>query len=394
MLYFRLIHYPELFLCVTNAKQLPRIAISTYFFVSGLIFSSWASRIPVIKDQYHLNEAELGGLLFMLPMGALTALPFAGWLVHRWGSVNTTVTALTLYALLLIGISLDMNIIWLSLTLFAFGVLGNLCNISMNAQGLAVQERLGKPILSSLHAMWSLGAFAAAGITGVLEDISLKEHYLGISAATLLITIIFSFFLVKDLPHSEGPQKVFVLPNRGLLLLGLICFCVAMSEGAMSDWSALYYRTVQQMPTSSTTIGYTSFAFCMALGRLTGDRFVQSFGHTKILKLNGLLIAAGMGIALAIQHPVWVITGFSLVGFGVSSVIPIVYMLAAKSRQMPAAVALSAVSSVGFTGFLVGPPLIGFVAQATGLRTALMIPLFLGMMIWLLSFRARSEKVS
>ena len=120
--HFRLIHLPGLFLRVANAKQLSRIAISLYFFVSGLIFSSWASRIPVIKDRYDLNEAELGGLLFMLPMGALAALPFAGWLVHRWGSVKTTVTALTIYAFLLMGIAFDTSIFWLSFILFAFGV--------------------------------------------------------------------------------------------------------------------------------------------------------------------------------------------------------------------------------------------------------------------------------
>jgi MFS family permease len=129
----------------------------------------------------------------------------------------------------------------------------------------------------------------------------------------------------------------------------------------------------------------------MALGRFTGDKFIHAFGHSRVLKMNGLLIAVGMSLSLLILNPVWVIIGFALVGFGVSSVIPIVYMLAAKSRAMPPAVALSAVSSVGFTGFLVGPPIIGFVAQALGLRVSLVLIVFLGMMIWLLSFKARSS---
>jgi len=379
---------------VTQNNQLSRIAISIYFYVSGLIFSSWASRIPAIKDRYDLNEAELGALLFMLPMGALVALPFAGWLVQLFGSKRMTLTSLLIYACLLIGISVHMDILWLSVVLFGFGVLGNLNNISMNAQGLAVQEKLGKPILSSLHAMWSMGAFSGAAITGVLEIIPLSVHYLIISATAILSAVVFSYFMIGDLLHTSEKQKIFVFPNRGLVLLGVICFCVAMSEGAMSDWSSLYYRQVVHDLLSSTTIGYTTFAFCMALGRFTGDRLVQSFGYTRVLKMNGLFISAGMALSLAVQYPAWVIVGFALVGFGVSSVMPIVYMLAAKNNSMPPAMALSAVSSVGFSGFLVGPPLIGFVAQAIGLRSALLILVLLGILIWILTFRVKTNKIN
>ena len=341
-----------------------------------------------------MNEAALGALLFMLPLGALLALPFAGWLVHLFGSKRMTLGSLLLYACLLMGISIQMDIFWLSVVLFGFGVLGNLNNISMNAQGLAVQEKLGKPILSSLHAMWSMGAFSGAAITGVLENVPISAHYLIISATAILSAIIFSYFMVADLLHATEKQKIFVLPNRGLVLLGVICFCVAMSEGAMSDWSSLYYRQVVHDLMSSTTIGYTTFAFCMALGRFTGDRLVQTFGHARVLKMNGLFISTGMALSLTVQYPVWVIVGFALVGFGVSSVMPIVYMLAAKNNAMPPALALSAVSSVGFSGFLVGPPLIGFVAEAVGLRNALIILVLLGILIWILSFRVKTKKVN
>jgi MFS family permease len=377
---------------VIKNKLLSRLSISIYFYVSGLVFSTWASRIPFVKDRYNLNEAELGGLLFSLPMGALIALPFAGWLVHQYGSKKVAVTSLIIYAVLLLTIAANMKLIWLSAVLFGFGIVGNLCNISMNAQGLTIQEQLNKPILSSLHAMWSLGAFSAAAITGILEHTPIWVHFLIIALSTFFAAIIFYFFMIKDIPGSDEQQKIFVLPNRGLILLGVICFCVAMSEGAMSDWSSLYYRQVLHTLTSSTTAGYTSFAFCMALGRFTGDRFIHAFGHSSVLKMNGILISLGMSLSLIVQHPIWVIVGFACVGFGVSSVIPIVYMLAAKSKSMPPAVALSAVSSVGFTGFLVGPPIIGFVAQALGLRLALIILVLLGMMIWLLSFKAKSHR--
>jgi MFS family permease len=219
-------------------------------------------------------------------------------------------------------------------------------------------------------------------------------HYLLIASSAITAAIFFSSYMIADLSHAGEKQKIFVLPNRGLVLLGFICFCVAMSEGAMSDWSSLYYRQVVHDLMSSTTIGYTTFAFCMAMGRFTGDRLVQSFGHARVLKMNGIFISAGMALSLTVQYPAWVIVGFALVGFGVSSVMPIVYMLAAKSNSMPPAIALSAVSSVGFSGFLVGPPLIGFVAQAIGLRAALLILVLLGFLIWSLSFRVKTGKLN
>jgi fucose permease len=198
--------------------------------------------------------------------------------------------------------------------------------------------------------------------------------------------------LITDIQRDGVGTKVFVLPNRPLMLLGIICFCVAMSEGAMADWSSLYYREVVQDISSISTAGYTAFMMCMALGRFAGDRLLQSLTHKQVLKLNGLLILLGMLLALAIQQPLVVMVGFGLVGFGVSSVIPIVYMLSAKTDSMPPSTALAAVSSVGFSGFLFGPPIIGFVAQETGLRIALLIVALLGTLIWWLSLRIRYTK--
>ena len=176
--------------------------------------------------------------------------------------------------------------------------------------------------------------------------------------------------------------------------MGFICFCVAMSEGAMADWSSLYYRQVVHELGKVSTVGYTAFALCMALGRFFGDQLLQAFGYSTVLKLNGILVFIGMGLALAINSPGAVIIGFALVGLGVSSVIPIVYMRSAKSKSMAPSAAIAAVSSIGFMGFLFGPPIIGFIAQETGLRMALSIVAFLGLMIWLLSIRMKTDHIS
>jgi MFS family permease len=374
---------------------MPKTAISFYFFFAGLVFSSWASRIPDVKDMFALNEAELGAVLFMLPLGALLALPFAGWLVHRLGSKLASAASLLLYTVLLFLISMADSVLNMSIDLFLFGVIGNVANIAMNTQGLSVQHLLKKPILSGLHAMWSLGAFLAAAITGWTMSVgySMEMHFGMVAIAAALVALFFSFSLIKD-AAADHPQKVFVLPNRGLLLMGIICFCVAMSEGAMADWSSLYYRQVVQAINKVSTVGYTAFALCMALGRFFGDRLLQAFGYSTVLKMNGILVFIGMSLALAMHSAVGVIVGFALVGFGVSSVIPIVYMLSAKSKSMAPSAAIAAVSGIGFTGFLIGPPIIGFIAKETGLRMALSIVAFLGMMIWLLSLRMKTDEVS
>ena len=162
----------------------------------------------------------------------------------------------------------------------------------------------------------------------------------------------------------------------------------------MADWSSLYYRQVVHSLSKVSTVGYTAFALCMALGRFFGDRLLQAFGYSTVLKMNGMLVCIGMSLALAINSPAAVIIGFALVGFGVSSVIPIIYMLSAKSKSMAPSAAIAAVSSIGFTGFLFGPPIIGFIAKETGLRMALTIVAFLGMMIWLLSLRMKTDEIS
>ena len=375
-------------------KHFPRIAISIYFFFLGFLFSSWASRIPDIKDRYDLNDAELGSLLFMLPLGALCSLPLSGWMIARAGSKNMSLATLLLYVMSLFAIPLVKTIGLLSVVLFCFGFLGNLGNISLNAQGIAIQHHIQKSILSSLHAMWSVGAFTAAAFSDWMmeEERTMESQYMIILLVTATIILGLFAVLIKDPAISGEKQKVFAIPNRALLFLGLICFCVAMSEGAMADWSSLYYRQIINQPHVVSAMGYTAFALFMSIGRFLGDPLIERWGYKTVLKGNGMLIAVGMVLSLSTSIPSLVIIGFALVGLGVSSVFPVVYILATKEKSMMPSAALAAVSSVGFVGFLVGPPIIGFIAQLIGLRLALTVVVLLGALIFFMASRPKIIK--
>jgi MFS family permease len=373
-------------------KPSPRIAITLYFFFLGFVFSSWASHIPDIKDKFLLNDAELGSILFMLPLGALCSLPFSGLLIAKVGSRWMSVISLVIYILSLVSISLVPTTLLLSIVLFLFGMFGNFGNISLNAQGISIQHYIQKSILSSLHAMWSVGAFTAAAFTDWMmeENRTMEEHYFLIAIIMMVIILPLFFSLVNDPVQVNENQKIFAWPTKALLLLGLICFCGAMSEGTMADWSSLYYRKIINQPHVVSALGYTAFALFMSIGRFVGDPLIERWGHGIILKANGILIAIGMVTALVSTLPVLVLVGFALVGLGVSSIFPVVYILASKEKSMLPSAALAAVSSIGFIGFLVGPPIIGFIAEGVGLRSALMAVVILGVIIVLLASKQKS----
>jgi len=375
---------------VTKEHRRARVAVSLFFMVCGLIFASWAVRIPSIKDRFQFNEAQLGGVLFMLPLGSFLGLPFAGWAVHRYGSkLITTLSALG-YAGILFLLAGAESPFQLSAALFAFGFFGDTLNIAMNTQGIVVQAQFTRPLMSFFHAMWSVGALIGA-VTGGLATrfhVTTLSHLAGMSIACIVLVIFIQGRQISDHSIRGNDQPLLAWPDKALMVLGLICFCCSLSEGAMADWSSLYYRQVLEDPAQGGTTGYAAFTFSMALGRFTGDALIQRFRNRRMLMADGLMMAAGLGLALALPHPWVVLLGYAAVGFGVATIFPIVYTAAAKSKTMAPSIALAAVSTIGFTGFLIGPPIIGFVAHATGLRLALTILVVLSLGIFLLARRA------
>ncbi|MGZ5246871.1 MAG: MFS transporter [Flavitalea sp.] len=367
------------------------MAVGAFFFLSGNTFSSWAARIPTIKSTYNLNEAELGTVLFMLPLGSLVVLPVSGWAINKYGSRPILLIAAILYGIFLLAIAYSHDILILSSVLFLFGFAGNGFNIAANTQALQVEKRVyGRTLMSSFHALWSAGAMTGAIVTGWMmkNSVTIINQYLMVSGLMFLIFLGASFFLVQGEEKNVGSGKM-VWPSKFLWLLGIICFCCALCEGAMADWSALYYKQVVNDGSSVNTTGYTAYAFTMAFGRLIGDRLIDRFGSRQILLIDALFIIAGIAIGIGIVHPMAVIIGFAMIGMGVSTIIPIVYTLSGKNTATPPSVSLATVSSIGFSGFLIGPPLIGYIAHGIGLRMALMLLISMGFIIIILSRRVK-----
>ncbi|MXV51382.1 MFS transporter [Pedobacter sp. HMF7647] len=372
-----------------------RIGVGVLFFFMGLTFSSWASRIPTIQQTLQLNEAELGALLLMLPAGLLVSAPIAGLLIAKFGSRRVVVASLTIYTFLLFTIGLIHNVTLLSFVLFCFGFTSNLTNISVNKQAVDVENMYGRPILASFHGLWSLAGFVGAAIGAVMisNDISIPIHY-SVILTLVVIGVISSvrFLINDDNEHKKSDDPLFTMPDKSLLILSLIALCSLICEGAMFDWSSVYFKKVVMPDPSMLGAGYVAFMATMATGRFLADGFSHRFGLKTTLMLSGTLTVIGLLTAVIFPHLITAIIGFMLVGFGVSSVVPLSYSLAAKSKTMKPGVAIAAITTIGFMGFLIGPPLIGFVAQAASLRASFTIIAFMGLCVLIFSSRLKTTK--
>jgi MFS family permease len=364
-----------------------RIALGSLFFLAGLSFSSWASRIPDIQNKFSLSESELGTLLLGLPFGSLIALPLAGWAVHHFGSKIVIITAAIGYAVLLPLIGFSFSIFTLVPVVILFGMTGNLINISLNTQAISLEDSYGKSILASFHGLWSLAGFTGAGIGAIMIyfDIVPAYHYLVVASMVALILFTAQNYLVNETSSSSEGGIVLKKPDALLLRIGGIAFLGMMCEGCMFDWSGVYFKKVVPIDVSMVALGYVCFMASMATGRFLSDWFTFRFGKIKVIRVSGGLIFVGLMTAVIFPTPVAAAIGFLLVGFGVASIIPIAYSIAGRSELYSPGIALAIVSTISFFGFLIGPPMIGFIAEVFNLQVSFAVVAFTGFGIALLS---------
>ncbi|HTK18800.1 MAG TPA: MFS transporter [Mucilaginibacter sp.] len=384
---------------VTTSRLALRIAVGAMFFMAGLCFASWASRIPTIQQTLHLSDAGLGGVLLAIPTGLMCSLPFTGWIITKIGSRKLLIIAISLYACFLVGLGAARTTVELISCLWCFGFVGNAANIAVNTQAVAAERLYEKPIMASFHGIWSLAGFTGAGI-GIFmigHKIIPFHHFIAILVLIVIGVIVTSRQLNND-SGSVGKGEVVVLSIRDrlrtmvpLLKLGVIAFCSMICEGTMFDWSGVYFRKVIHAENGWIGAGYFAFMCFMAMGRFVADWFAGKFGLKRTLQISGTLTATGLLVSVIFPYLWPSIFAFMLVGIGVSSVVPMIYSSAGKTATMSPGVALTAVSTIGFSGFMIGPPLIGFIAGIATLRASFLLIACMGMCVAILSSKARLD---
>lgn len=353
-----------------NKRNRIRIAVSLFFFCQGIAFASWASRIPVIKAHLHLSEGQLGTILLMLPVGQLATMALSGKLVTKYGSASVLRIVPIAYTLVLCSIPFAQNAWQLGGILFLFGVTGNMCNISVNTQGVATEQIFKKSIMTSFHGAWSIAGFTGALVGLLTMNLGLNTfyHFLIILVIVTANTLINQKYLVPGKSPQKEKRSFFSKPEGGLLQLGIIGFFSMATEGAMFDWSGVYFKEIVQAPEKFVVVGYASFMIMMATGRFVGDAVIRKLGRKRTLQYSGLLMFVGMMTSVIFPEFIICTLAFMLVGIGVACNVPSIYSIAGQNKNVPSGVALAMVSSISYLGFLMGPPLIGYIAEAFSLR--------------------------
>jgi MFS family permease len=373
-----------------------RIACAVFYFVSGFGYSTWASRIPTIQQQLHLNEAQLGTVLFALPIGLMLTMPVTGRLLSIYSSRGIMLLGSLCLSVILILIGIANNMWELIAMLFCFGSARNIMTLSINTQGVAVQALYSRSIMAAFHGIWSLASFAGAavGLVMVYFNIAPAWHFLAVSIALTLVTLYFIKDTLYQKPIPQTRKPVFSLPDKYLLKFSFICFACMACENTMYDWSALYFQKEVNPDKTTATAAFVIYLVAMTTGRFFGDKLVTRSGIQTILKFSGAFIFTGLIIAVLLPYTFTAMLGFVLVGFGVSCVVPMIFSLAGKSKNMSSSSALASISTVGYLGFVLVPPFVGYVAQVASLRLSFGIIAIFGAVIVFLVSKLQDEKTA
>ena len=349
-----------------------RIAVTTIFFVNGALTGNFVARIPTIREALGLSPGELGAALLGLPVGLVVAVPLAGSLISRVGSrpVTTFAGAFVCAALVLPTLAPDAPLLFSALAVLGAGI--GALDVAMNVEGSAVEKAYRRPIMSSLHGLYSVGGLVGSAFGALMAflGIGTLAHFLAAALVLGALALLASSRLqtegAKDL--ERGPT--FALPTRAVLGLGLVAFCVLLGEGAIADWSAVYLREIGAGP-GLAAVGFGAFSSTMAIGRLFGDGISRRLGPVALVRIGGAISAAGLLVFLLAGQPPMALVGLVLVGAGYSNVFPTTISAAGRAPSMSTSSAIAAVTTVGYFALLAGPPLIGFVAEAVTLGGAL-----------------------
>jgi len=370
-----------------------RIALIFFFMLAGITMGSWVARIPDVQHRLDLSDGQLGLALLGTAVGALVALPTSGVLVSKFGSVGVlTIAGFGVCAMLPI-LPMAPSLITFALILFVFGVFYGSFEVPANSQAVIIEKAYQRPIMSSFHAMFSVGGLIGAATSGLIagRGVAPVPHLAAVGVLMAIGTVIARPHLMPDPPQPRGNGPLFALPTGALLGLGTIGFCVLLGEGAMADWTAVYLRNNLGTTAAIAAAGYTAFSLMMAIGRFAGDGLTQRFSAVTMIRTGGLLVALGLGIGLFVGNVAGAVIGFAAVGAGLATLFPLVLSAAGRTPGVSPTFALTAVATAGYVGFLAGPPVIGFVAERFGLKTGLLVVAALGLVVFAMAGQARQS---
>jgi predicted MFS family arabinose efflux permease len=351
-----------------------RRATGAFFGLLGVAVSTWAALVPSAKAQLGLDEATLGSILLAFGSGTIVATMAAAPLARRYGSRVLLVVAASALCFVLPLLAHAPTPTTLAVLLFGFGAFVGVIGVAANAQAITVQAAMGRPVMSSFHAMFSLGGLAGAAGNSLLLQLGFSSLACAItvSAGLILLVATQAESLNQDPPpeakKSQGRRGLAPLP---VVFVGLMTLALYLSEGSIVDWGAVFFREVRGYSASTAALGYAAFSITMAAGRLAGDRIVERAGPVTVVRYGAILAAVGFFVMVFAPGPWLGLAGCALIGLGASNVVPTLISASARVSNYPTAAAVSTTVAMGTTGLIAGPALIGFVAQSTGLALAL-----------------------
>ena len=374
-----------------------RIAISTLFFANGFLYANWTARLPELQQYFGLNNSQLGTVLFCIALGSMVAMPTSGWLSARYGTDKVVRLMSIAFCFCIPLVPVFQNEWYIRVCFFLLGAASGCMDVTMNGQAVQVEKKWGQTIISSFHAVFSIGMALGAGSGSLFAKfgIGLNTHLQVIALFGLGLVLLASLRLVKDEVEIENAVEEGEKTAKtnlstaffAVLPFGIIGFCCMTGEGSMVDWSAIFMNKVIGQDEVVSAWAFGTFGIAMTIGRTFGDYFTVKLGKERIMFIDSVLAISGLAIALGFETVWSTFLGFFLVGLGLSTIVPIVFSLAGNTKGVSTTVGISMVTSIGYTGFFVGPPIIGFLAEEFGLKLGLgfVLSLFLFMffvIIW------------
>ena len=364
----------------------PRVAVSAAFLIHSTVSGTWAPRLPAIKESLELSDGELGTALVGLAVGLLVGTRLAGAPVDRFGSRPVMRAGFPLLAATLVLPGVADSLATLFLALFVLGLASGALDVAMNAQGIEVERHLSRPILSGLHGLWSVGLGIGAGLAALAAAIDADplEHFAVVAAVLAVASLVFLRGLLaahRPAPGEPAEERVTVRWTPALVLLGVIAFCSFVGEGSASDWSAVYMTQELDASEALGAVAFAAFAVTMAIARFMVDPLRAKLGNVVLVRGGSLIAAAGLGLALLVHEPAAAIAGFALLGLGLAPVVPIAFSAAGDLDARATGRLVGRVATLGYVGSVAGPIMIGWLAEATSLRTALGLVVLLSLTI-------------